>query len=115
MDHSHKSCRTHSHQGRQTLEQKGDRGGHPTIPSRAQKGAPSNRLREGAPRLCSKLSDHQKPLRIIDRKSTRLNSSHLGISYAVFCLKKKKNEHSYTYEAISTRIFCFPLPGHHIK
>src|ERR1039458_10628728 len=27
----------------------------------------------------------------IDRKSTRLNSSHLGISYAVFCLKKKNN------------------------
>src|ERR1035441_10716563 len=27
----------------------------------------------------------------IDRKSTRLNSSHLGISYAVFCLKKKKH------------------------
>src|SRR5205814_5264288 len=26
-----------------------------------------------------------------DRKSTRLNSSHLGISYAVFCLKKKNN------------------------
>src|SRR5256885_6223683 len=29
-----------------------------------------------------------------DRKSTRLNSSHLVISYAVFCLKKKKNEKS---------------------
>src|SRR5256884_6732119 len=28
-----------------------------------------------------------------DRKSTRLNSSHGYISYAVFCLKKKKNEH----------------------
>src|SRR5205814_8749699 len=27
-----------------------------------------------------------------DRKSTRLNSSHLGISYAVFCLKKKKHK-----------------------
>src|SRR5438045_8387317 len=27
-----------------------------------------------------------------DRKSTRLNSSHLGMSYAVFCLKKKKNK-----------------------
>src|SRR5262245_62327359 len=27
-----------------------------------------------------------------DRKSTRLNSSHLGISYAVFCLKKKTKE-----------------------
>src|ERR1035441_10922474 len=26
---------------------------------------------------------------VLDRKSTRLNSSHLGISYAVFCLKKK--------------------------
>src|SRR5256885_9356153 len=33
-------------------------------------------------------------LQITDRKSTRLNSSHLVISYAVFCLKKKKkNEH----------------------
>src|SRR5256885_12736429 len=29
---------------------------------------------------------------LLDRKSTRLNSSHLVISYAVFCLKKKKNE-----------------------
>src|SRR5205814_9749222 len=29
-------------------------------------------------------------IRRTDRKSTRLNSSHLGISYAVFCLKKKK-------------------------
>src|SRR5262245_64169555 len=28
-----------------------------------------------------------------DRKSTRLNSSHLGISYAVFCLKKKKKKY----------------------
>src|SRR5256885_5165802 len=31
----------------------------------------------------------------VDRKSTRLNSSHLVISYAVFCLKKKKKNHSY--------------------
>src|SRR5262245_62190466 len=31
---------------------------------------------------------------IKDRKSTRLNSSHLGISYAVFCLKKKIKEHN---------------------
>src|SRR5690349_23139315 len=29
----------------------------------------------------------------VDRKSTRLNSSHVEISYAVFCLKKKNNEH----------------------
>src|SRR2546426_6069556 len=31
-----------------------------------------------------------RPAQIRDRKSTRLNSSHLVISYAVFCLKKKK-------------------------
>src|SRR5438874_3544632 len=30
---------------------------------------------------------------LLDRKSTRLNSSHVEISYAVFCLKKKKKEH----------------------
>src|SRR5437660_8105322 len=34
-------------------------------------------------------------LRAIDRKSTRLNSSHVAISYAVFCLKKKKNTYNY--------------------
>src|SRR5256885_8531358 len=32
---------------------------------------------------------------LIDRKSTRLNSSHLVISYAVFCLKKKKDKYLY--------------------
>src|SRR5690625_6751315 len=31
------------------------------------------------------------PLTRVDRKSTRLNSSHVAISYAVFCLKKKKH------------------------
>src|SRR3712207_7479397 len=31
------------------------------------------------------------PFQVKDRKSTRLNSSHANISYAVFCLKKKKN------------------------
>src|SRR5439155_26487035 len=30
----------------------------------------------------------------VDRKSTRLNSSHVAISYAVFCLKKKKNQNT---------------------
>src|SRR5205814_8768190 len=33
-----------------------------------------------------------KPQKSRDRKSTRLNSSHLGISYAVFCLKKKTSK-----------------------
>src|ERR1035437_10924841 len=35
----------------------------------------------------------------IDRKSTRLNSSHANISYAVFCLKKKKNKKPNTRRA----------------
>src|SRR5256885_11641750 len=38
--------------------------------------------------------------RLSDRKSTRLNSSHLVISYAVFCLKKKKNIYAFhAYES----------------
>src|SRR2546428_7292668 len=37
-----------------------------------------------------RLSEHE---RLTDRKSTRLNSSHDQISYAVFCLKKKKTNH----------------------
>src|SRR5256885_11944475 len=43
-----------------------------------------------------------------DRKSTRLNSSHLVISYAVFCLKKKKNiEAVSTVESPSSRLaYC---------
>src|SRR5947199_7402059 len=39
-----------------------------------------------------------------DRKSTRLNSSHLGISYAVFCLKKKnKNDRRRAHTQRTTR------------
>src|SRR5437879_10637145 len=37
-----------------------------------------------------KLSDFRGKKNVLDRKSTRLNSSHRCISYAVFCLKKKK-------------------------
>src|SRR2546426_5023921 len=45
---------------------------------------------QGTPRLRGDLG--------LDRKSTRLNSSHLVISYAVFCLKKKKmKSHSYIW------------------
>src|SRR2546422_4556929 len=39
-----------------------------------------------------KLGDPKNPL--LDRKSTRLNSSHGYISYAVFCLKKKNQNHN---------------------
>src|SRR5256885_5710855 len=40
-----------------------------------------------------------------DRKSTRLNSSHLVISYAVFCLKKKKNKKNTMVRFIDYHIF----------
>src|SRR2546426_6276738 len=49
---------------------------------RAGEGQAPRRVRQPAPSL---------PRAAQDRKSTRLNSSHLVISYAVFCLKKKKN------------------------
>src|SRR5690348_17552963 len=37
-----------------------------------------------------------------DRKSTRLNSSHPSISYAVFCLKKKKDKNNYLLLTLSS-------------
>src|SRR2546426_6599355 len=45
----------------------------------------------GTASLGASASTYWLPIR--DRKSTRLNSSHLVISYAVFCLKKKKKTH----------------------
>src|SRR3712207_8233302 len=39
--------------------------------------------------------------RLTDRKSTRLNSSHANISYAVFCLKKKKINPFHTFKSFS--------------
>src|SRR5699024_12679174 len=51
------------------------------------------------------------PLFIADRKSTRLNSSHVSISYAVFCLKKKKLLRNINYIAVATctlSLTCFP-------
>src|SRR5256885_5357081 len=42
------------------------------------------------------------PESLLDRKSTRLNSSHLVISYAVFCLKKKNNTNTMSSISYST-------------
>src|SRR5256885_11803847 len=43
--------------------------------------------------------DHDAVQHGVDRKSTRLNSSHLVISYAVFCLKKKTRQSHISYAA----------------
>src|SRR5262245_62444813 len=69
-------------------------------PARARREQGERQRRRGCPRSCDwlqwlarvddaalRLEESRPEAR--DRKSTRLNSSHLGISYAVFCLKKK--------------------------
>src|SRR5258708_26010582 len=63
------------------------------------------------PRDC--LPDHDA-LRTVDRKSTRLNSSHQIISYAVFCLKKKTYDCRIDHDVLDFRLACQcihnPLP-----
>src|SRR5690606_41490858 len=69
-------------------------GGNPRAPGvRDRLRRPSRsprRQRRGARRRALQFHPLELPPRWIDRKSTRLNSSHVKISYAVFCLKKKK-------------------------
>src|SRR3712207_8489816 len=65
-------------------------------------GAPAHDLAERVRRCRALRRGAPARHRHRDRKSTRLNSSHANISYAVFCLKKKKaasNPDSYTREA----------------
>src|SRR3712207_8084819 len=59
------------------------------------------RLRRAGLRARARLRPHAGgAARRQDRKSTRLNSSHANISYAVFCLKKKKKKNIYTVVTI---------------
>src|SRR5256885_2825651 len=72
---------------------------------------PSSVVSRRRPRLCKKWLGfavrvqadqsfvHLPDYSAQDRKSTRLNSSHLVISYAVFCLKKKKKSNTHTSNA----------------
>src|SRR5258707_5333532 len=63
-----------------------------------------------APRRAARVPPDRRPLHPAqlrrgvdrDRKSTRLNSSHANISYAVFCLKKKKDADIYRYSSEPT-------------
>src|SRR5438067_10646889 len=66
--------------------------------SSARRGAQAHKRRAACPgrddgAVTSPITELGDPALAQDRKSTRLNSSHVSISYAVFCLKKKK----YTY------------------
>src|SRR5438034_2935776 len=69
---------------------------------------PRNRERSYHPRLPQSRRDPSWPP-AEDRKSTRLNSSHTVISYAVFCLKKKKNKTTYCRPNATTY-----SPQHHV-
>src|SRR2546430_13703947 len=58
------------------------------------------------------IDQHHEPIDDLreDRKSTRLNSSHSQISYAVFCLKKKKNMCLSPTNSQPTSLVSIPMP-----
>src|SRR5438309_8697275 len=76
---------------------------------RSRAGSPGTRPRPGAaggrgPRRTAALERRfSEDLGLRDRKSTRLNYSHSSISYAVFCLKKKKEK----YKSINNSDFIY--------
>src|SRR5436309_2679375 len=78
-----------------------------TSPSRSPPAGPGSRSRKRSGSIFGERchpGSSQRTLRCRDRKSTRLNSSHVKISYAVFCLKKKKKvHHEYSF-------ICHMLP-----
>src|SRR5439155_17435790 len=81
----------------------GEHGGHPAPPELALEGICCG---EGRLQLRAQVRQTARLGEGEDRKSTRLNSSHVAISYAVFCLKKKKFD-SLSISASSTA--CPPL------
>src|SRR5688572_32667324 len=74
---------------------------HDALPICGSRVPPASCDRRGGSLQC--LRDGQHPEVLEDRKSTRLNSSHSQISYAVFCLKKKK----YHRTIINIRSLCY--------
>src|SRR5207249_7567786 len=78
---------------RRPKRRQGGRLGHPVGVGRDRPATADPRGRSHAERLASRdgYFAPESVIRRLDRKSTRLNSSHVSISYAVFCLKKKKN------------------------
>src|SRR2546430_10476439 len=60
-------------------------------------------------------SEEEATRRLADRKSTRLNSSHSQISYAVFCLKKKKNMNPRKCVHVDTHLLRYRITRSHIS
>src|SRR5690242_21304750 len=64
--------------------------GRAATPGRASRGGPAGQRSAGSRSPRRRRRAGRRRTAEGDRKSTRLNSSHMSISYAVFCLKKKK-------------------------
>src|SRR3989454_6818771 len=88
---------------RKRAVQRNARRGMRRIEGAAGSPAPRDPLHEGRDPFFSSLLGAPRRRSPTDRKSTRLNSSHLVISYAVFCLKKKKR---------STQQHCSQIQTH---
>src|SRR5436309_12024261 len=71
------------------------------VPAKGRPAPEAVAPREVSPRIGNTDADARRDL--ADRKSTRLNSSHVKISYAVFCLKKKKKDCRPCYRPAETR------------
>src|SRR3712207_8671335 len=64
---------------------------------RRDRPARKGKARRDCHRDFAREADQDRALGAADRKSTRLNSSHANISYAVFCLKKKRDTYSQSH------------------
>src|SRR2546430_6973304 len=70
-------------------------------------------IRDRADARRRRAADERRHVERQDRKSTRLNSSHSQISYAVFCLKKKKNKK--ILNPLTPHQYSYPPPLHLTK
>src|SRR2546427_8804899 len=74
----------------------------------------SCRARRAATLSAGSLAPAAEPA-LLDRKSTRLNSSHSQISYAVFCLKKKKERNDKKRDFASALMHLTPAASDHVR
>src|SRR5258707_1703767 len=91
-----------------------------TSPPTTRRGSPRNAaaLDRKSTRLNSSHANISYAVFCLEKKNTRLNSSHANISYAVFCLKKKSiNTHAHNYNTtcsiIQSPTVCKPLKSFH--
>src|SRR3712207_8387506 len=82
------------------LNGEGQQSGEVQGPSLAGVGAAAVEFQVATGRMPLARPEEQAP---VDRKSTRLNSSHANISYAVFCLKKTKKSENISMSFLSTQ------------